>query len=303
MTKTCNSKRKVVKQPLIIKRVPKNQVKSTKQPETTENQLTQEIPEIATTSIVAAVAPNINVGSFSSFPNNSNLNSFRKCFHDGFKTDEKKLKCAISGCYSAPISVNLVFFTNLMNFFIEFFIFSQNIATNLKRHISRFHPKEYETILDEENVKKKELEEKFKKQNPSIQKFMKQKNPDLDDVVMMLANGGRPLEILNCKYFQNILRRATPSDIKNSYALNIENVRAILQKAESMRQELIREVEWKLINVNIDFGSYHGHSFLGVVITYLKNERIVNKFLSCREVLESEFGIFVDQDCLSHVLQ
>lgn len=171
---------------------------------------------------------------------------------------------------------------------------SQNVPTNLERHIKRIHPDLAEGIENEKKTQEKLATTKAKAS--SVLKFVKKQNINEDDVVMMIAGGGRAIDLVNDPYFQNILRRASPAESWSTYAINSENIRkAIIRTADKMKLDLIMDLKNRPINLCIDYASYHAHSFLGLIVQYLKNNVKFNKYLSCKEIFESHTAVYTKQ--------
>lgn len=158
----------------------------------------------------------------------------------------------------------------------------------------RVHPDLAEQIENEKKNQEKLATAKAKAS--SVRKFIKTQNINEDDVVMMIAGGGRPIDMVNDPYFQNILRRASPADSWSTYAINSENIRkAIIKTSDKKKADLIMELKNRPINLCIDYASYHAHSFLGLIVQYIKNNVKINKYLSCKEIFESHTAVYTKQ--------
>ena len=182
-----------------------------------------------------------------------------------------------------------------------------NHAGNMLKHTKTYHLSEYSEILmnksnelvDKTKKYTSSQESTYKDSKQSIIEYTKNNRESIvirtnveivrDACIEMVTINGRPLKSLEDSGFRKILDPILKvfSNEKDFTKLivNRKNIRDLIkEKANKIRENIILEVENKMVSLKLDCATRLNRSILGINIQFIKEERIVVRTLSMLEL-------------------
>ncbi|XP_067213908.1 uncharacterized protein [Linepithema humile] len=180
-------------------------------------------------------------------------------------------------------------------------------ATNLRRHLTRFHNfKESDfddgssSTVKNSGTKSKKISKNKNQLRINEINFIKVEmtRRDLENsCVELVTVNGRPFSILNDSGFLNIvnpIKRALEQTRKETFSISPESIKKkVVEEANNIRREILEEIKNTMVSIKIDAVTRLDRSFLGINMQYIKNSKILLRTLGLAELKEKHTGAYL----------
>lgn len=147
---------------------------------------------------------------------------------------------------------------------------------NLKRHLERLHPKQFEEVESRDAAKRKKNGQGQRSiigcfpSVPVTANILTKKEDFLTGIIQMVVYDGLSLRFFSGKGFKTICGAAAE---KFGVRLDKDNIRdLVMTKAKLQRTELTKELEGKYVYLKFDGATRLRAHFLGVNVQYWSND-------------------------------